>query len=363
MKFTSYLKQFDWFLFLAAILLASIGIAAILSTTWGGQDSMKILDKQIIAAVAGIFFVFGLTFLSYQVLKSYAYVLYAVMISSLVAVLLFGKEIRGTKGWFDLGFFQFQPTEFAKIALLIILAKYFSSISGKSSQIQHILVSSALALIPVGLVLLQPDLGSALILIFLWFLMLLLSGIKKKYVVTLVFLGVSLFWFSWNFALATYQKDRILSFINPMRDPLGAGYHMIQSKIAIGSGELIGRGLGHGPQSQLKFLPDQHTDFIFAVISEELGFLGAGLLLLLLLFLLLRIVKISKKVKDEFGLMVVVGTCFLFLVQMLINIGMNVGVLPVVGVPLPFVSYGGSALLFSFIILGILESITVRKAV
>lgn len=363
MKFTSYLKQFDWFLFLAAILLASLGIAAILSTTWGEEGSLKILDKQVIAAVAGVFFIFCLALINYQIFKNYSYVFYVLMILALLAVLFFGKEIRGTKGWFDFGFFQFQPTEFAKIVLLIILAKYFSSISGKPSQVRHILVSGILTLIPVGLILAQPDLGSALILILLWILMLLISGIKKEYIVTLIFFGAVLFLLSWNFALAPYQKDRILSFINPMRDPLGAGYHMIQSKIAIGSGELLGRGLGHGPQSQLKFLPDQHTDFIFAVISEELGFLGATLLLSLLFFLLLRIVKISKKVKDEFGLMLTLGTCFLFLIQIFINIGMNVGVLPVAGVPLPFVSYGGSALLFSFIILGILESITARKVV
>jgi len=363
MKFTSYLKQFDWFLFLAAVLLCILGIAAILSTTWGSENSIRILDKQVIAAVAGIFLIFILTFLNYQIFKNYAYIFYIFMIFTLLAVLFFGKEIRGTKGWFDFVFFQFQPTEFAKIVLLIILAKYFSSISGKPHQIKHILVSGILTFIPVGLILAQPDLGSALILVLLWVLMLLVSGIKKEYIALLFFLGLGLFLLAWNHALAPYQKDRILSFVNPMRDPLGAGYHMIQSKIAIGSGKLFGRGLGHGPQSQLNFLPDQHTDFIFAVISEELGFLGAIILLFLLCFLLLRIVKISKRVKDEFGLMLTLGTCFLFLIQIFINIGMNIGVLPVTGVPLPFLSYGGSALLFSFIILGILESITVRRAV
>lgn len=363
MKFTFYLKQLDWFLFLTAILLVSLGMAAILSTTWGEMNSYKILDKQVIAAIAGIFLFFLLTLLNYQLLKNYAYIFYLVMIGVLIVVLFLGKEIRGTKGWFDFGFFQFQPTEFAKIVLLIILAKYFSSVSGKPRQIRHIIVSGLLTFVPVGLILVQPDLGSALILVLLWILMLLISGIKKEYIAVLILLGLSISWIGWNFVLASYQKDRILSFINPMRDPLGAGYHMIQSKIAIGSGKLIGRGLGHGPQSQLKFLPDQHTDFIFAVISEELGFLGAVFLLSLFCFLLLRIVKISKKVKDEFGLMLTLGACFLFLIQIFINIGMNVGVLPVTGVPLPFVSYGGSALLFSFILLGILESITVRRVV
>ena len=363
MKILSYLKQFDWFLFLTSLFLVGVGMAAILSTTWGNENLTVILNKQIIAATIGIVFVFLLTFFNYQTLANYSYVIYVITLLVLIAVLIFGQEIRGTKGWFNFGFFQFQPAELAKVALLIILSKYFSGISGKPSRIQYILISGIITLIPIGLVMIQPDLGSALILLSLWIFMLLTSGIKKEYVAGLVAIGFFVIWLAWSFLLVPYQKERILTFVNPMSDPLGAGYHMIQSKIAVGSGQFLGRGLGHGTQSQLNFLPDQHTDFIFAVIAEELGFIGASLLLFLLIFLLFRIIKIAKKARNEFGLMLALGSCFLFLTQILINVGMNVGILPVAGVPLPFVSYGGSALIFSLVVIGILESVVVRRSV
>jgi rod shape determining protein RodA len=363
MKFSSYLKQFDWFLFLASLFLVGVGMAAILSTTWGNENLTVILNKQIIAAMIGIALVFLLAVFNYQTLANYSYVIYIVTLLVLVGVLIFGQEIRGTRGWFNLGFFQFQPAELAKVALLIILSKYFSGISGKPSRIQYILISGAITIIPIGLIMMQPDLGSSLILISVWIFMLLTSGIKKEYVAGLVAIGVLVIGIAWTFLFAPYQKDRILSFVNPMSDPLGAGYHMIQSKIAVGSGQFLGRGLGHGTQSQLNFLPDQHTDFIFAVIAEELGFIGASLLLFLLIFLLLRIIKIARSARNEFGLMLALGSCFLFLTQILINVGMNVGILPVAGVPLPFVSYGGSALIFSLVVIGILESVVVRRSV
>ena len=363
MKFLSYLKQFDWFLFLASLFLVGVGMAAILSTTWGNENLNVIFNKQIIAAMIGIALVFLLAFFNYQTLANYSYIIYAITLLVLIAVLVFGQEIRGTKGWFNFGFFQFQPAELAKVALLIILSKYFSGISGKPSRIQYILISGIITIIPIGLIMIQPDLGSALILLSLWIFMLLTSGIKKEYVAGLVACGFFVIWLAWSFMLASYQKERILSFVNPMSDPLGAGYHMIQSKIAVGSGQFLGRGLGHGTQSQLNFLPDQHTDFIFAVVAEELGFIGACLLLFLLLFLLFRIIKIAKSARNEFGLMLALGSCILFLTQILINVGMNVGILPVAGVPLPFVSYGGSALIFSLVVIGILESIVVRRSV
>ena len=363
MKFSLYLKQFDWFLFLASLFLVGVGMAAILSTTWGNENLTVILNKQIIAAIVGIVLVFLLAVFNYQTLANYSYVIYIVTLLVLVGVLIFGQEIRGTKGWFNLGFFQFQPAELAKVALLIILAKYFSGISGKPSRIQYILISGAITIIPIGLIMLQPDLGSALILLSLWIFILLTSGIKKEYVAGLVAIGFLVIGLAWTFLFAPYQKERILSFVNPMSDPLGAGYHMIQSKIAVGSGQFLGRGLGHGTQSQLNFLPDQHTDFIFAVIAEELGFIGVSLLLFLLIFLLLRIIKIARSARNEFGLMLALGSCFLFLTQIIINVGMNVGILPVAGVPLPFVSYGGSALIFSLIVIGILESVVVRRSV
>lgn len=353
------LRQLDWSIFIPAMLLIFVGFMAILSTTWQEDQVMKFIDKQIIAVVLGLILFFLLASLNYQIFANWAYAFYIIVCGLLVFVLLFGKEIRGMRGWFDFGFFQFQPSEFAKIALLIILAKYFSSISGKPSRFQYVVVSGILTLIPTVLVLVQPDLGSASILVFMWLFMLFVSGIKKHHILALIVGGIFVFFIGWHFILLPYQKERILTFVNPARDPLGAGYHLIQSKIAIGSGEIFGRGLGRGPQSQLKFLPDKHTDFIFAVIAEELGFLGASMLLGLLLFLIWRIIVLARQVHDEFAMMLILGALLFFLIQIFINIGMNLGILPIIGVPLPLVSYGGSSLLAALIVIGILESVAV----
>lgn len=353
------LRQLDWSIFIPALLLIFIGFMAIISTTWQEGQVMKFIDKQIIAVILGLILFFLLTLLNYQIFSNWAYAFYFIICGLLVFVLFFGREIRGTRGWFDFGFFQFQPSEFAKIALLIILAKYFSSISGKPSRFQYVVVSSILTLIPTLLILVQPDLGSALILVFMWFFMLLVSGVKKNHILALIAGGIFVFFIGWHFILLPYQKERILTFVNPARDPLGAGYHLIQSKIAIGSGEIFGRGLGRGPQSQLKFLPDKHTDFIFAVIAEELGFLGAGMLLGLLLFLIWRIIVLARQVHDEFAMMLILGALLFFLIQIFVNIGMNLGILPIAGVPLPLVSYGGSAMIAVLLVLGILESVAI----
>ncbi len=357
-KFLQVFKKLDWILFVAVIFLISLGLIAIISTTY--QDGLQdFVIKQIIAAVIGLIFLFALAFLDYRILQNYAYILYAIFSASLVLVLFFGTIFQGTRGWFNFGFFQFQPAEFVKIALIIVLARYFVQ-AKKQSNVIHIIVSGSITLVSAFLIMLQPDMGTALVLIVTWFGMLLISGIKKSYIFTIAIIGLAVVFVFWNFLLYDYQKDRILSFVSPEKDPLGAGYNMIQSKIAIGSGGMFGRGLGHGTQSQLKFLPAQHTDFIFAVISEELGFIGSGFMLILFFVLLFRILRTAIKARDEFGLMIACGVAIQFTFQILINIGMNLGILPIAGVPLPLVSYGGSAMLASLISLGIVESIYVR---
>lgn len=358
-KIVLNLKQFDWFILITVVLLAFIGLVMIYSATLGEMGSK--ISKQAIALSIGLILFFILSFIDYRLLKNYAYIIYILANCLLLAVLLIGKTVRGMSGWFDLGFFQLQPSELAKFALLIILAKYFASVTGKPSRFKFIIVSGILVFISTTLVAAEPDLGTALIFIFLWLGMLLFSGIKKIYIYLLGILGTSFSGLLWVFLLKDYQKDRILSFINPAKDPLGAGYNMIQSKIAVGSGGLIGRGLGHGPQSQLNFLPEQHTDFIFAVLAEELGLVGVILLLGLFSFLFLRIIGIAFKSRDDFSLMLVVGVIIMFSFQILVNIGMNIGILPVTGVPLPFVSYGGSALITNLLIFGLLESIIIRQ--
>jgi len=363
LNLTKIFKKSDWFLSLAVFLLIGLGIILIYSTSGSatGDFDFTNLKKQIIFAVIGLLFFFLMAFLDYQLLKKYTYVLYGIMVFSLIAVLFLGTEIRGTKGWFTFGFFQIQPAEFAKVILLIILARYFASVTGKISVLRHVVVSGLIALVPVGLIMLQPDFGSALILLFMWIIMLLVSGIKRSYVAMLGGGASFIGWFLWQFIFRGYQKERVLTFLYPSRDPLGSGYNVIQSKIAIGSGDWLGKGLGYGSQSQLKFLPAQQTDFIFAVLAEELGFLGASLLLVLFCFMLLRLVRITKNTEDGFGLMLGIGAAVIILFQVIVNIGMNLSIFPVTGVPLPLVSYGGSSLVSMLLLIGIVQSVAIRS--
>ncbi len=362
-KYLKLAGKIDWIMVVAVVLLISLGLLLIYSTSASasGMFDYANLKKQILAVAIGIIFFILLVFIDYKLFKNFAYFLYILMIVLLVAVLIFGSEIRGTKGWFNFGFFQFQPAELAKIILLIILAKYFASISGKLSMFRHIIISGIITFIPVGLIMMQPDFGSALVLVFLWFVMLFISGIKRNYIAILGGSGTFIGWIVWQFVFKDYQKERILTFLHPNRDPLGSGYNIIQSKIAVGSGGLLGKGLGYGSQSQLKFLPAQQTDFIFAALSEELGFFGGLLLLTLFFILLLRIINISKNSRDEFGLMIGIGAVLILIFQILVNVGMNMGLLPVTGIPLPFVSYGGSSLISILILMGILQSVYVRN--
>ena len=356
-------KKFDWFLSLTVFSLVGLGIILIYSTSGStrGDFDFTNLKKQIIFALVGLLLFFFIALVDYQLLKKYIYILYILMILSLLGVLFFGTEIRGTKGWFTFGYFQIQPAEFAKVVLLIILARYFANVTGKISVLRHVVVSGLLTLIPVGLIMLQPDFGSSLILIFMWLAMLLVSGVKRSYIAMLGG-GASLVgWLLWQLVFRAYQKERILTFLYPNRDPLGSGYNIIQSKIAIGSGGWLGKGLGYGSQSQLKFLPAQQTDFIFAVLAEEWGFLGASLLLVLFCLMLIRIIRITKNASDGFGLMLGIGAVSIILFQIIVNVGMNLGIFPVTGIPLPLVSYGGSSLVSILLLVGIIQSVIIHR--
>ena len=302
----------------------------------------------------------GISFFDYRALKDYTGLLYIVACSVLVAVLFFGSSIRGTSSWFDFGFFNFQPSELVKVAAIIILAKYLSKASNYLKDFKKIVASGIYISLLVTLIILQPDLGSALVVVFIWFSMLLVSGIKKKYIISILLLGSVLFAGSWNYILKDYQKDRIATFVSPQSDPLGAGYNVIQSMIAVGSGEIWGKGLGHGSQSQLNFLPEKHTDFIFAVIAEEMGFVGVLFILCLFMILFHRLLKISIETQDNFGKLIVLGISFMIMFHIAVNIGMNMGVMPVTGIPLPFISYGGSSLVSFLVMIGIVQSIYIK---
>ncbi len=353
--------KLDWVLFFSVVLLLSIGLLALYSISLQDTsfNSMN-LDKQLISCILGIFALFFFSFYDYRALSMYATKLYFGGIILLLFVMFWGTTIRGTTGWIGFGAFHIQPVEIIKLIMIIFLAVFLSKKKTQLSIVVRIIASIVLIFIPVFLILRQPDFGSVAIIIGSWILMLLLSGIDKKNLF-LLFLGVTLVAGSSWFFLMDYQKDRLISFVDPSRDPRGSGYNVIQSMVAVGSGQLFGKGIGHGSQSQLNFLPEKHTDFIFAVIAEELGFLGVTVIFVLFGVMIYRMKEIARLARDNFGYLLTMGIIFVIFLQVLINIGMNIGMAPVAGVPLPFVSYGGSSLVLALASIGIVESVYLRR--
>lgn len=356
--FLRLFKNFDWFLVGSAAFLCSIGIAVLFSTTYDFKMSSEAM-KQVLYVILGFAALFAVAQIDYRAYKSYSGVLYILVILLLLSVRFFGKSAMGATRWIDFGFFQFQPSLVAQLLMAIILAKYFADHYEGLRGIKAIVRSGVFVAIPTILVALQPDLGTAFVFIFLWFIMLVFSNAKKIYVVALAVLGVLSLPIAWLF-LRDYQRARVLTFMNPGADPQGAGWNVTQAQIAIGSGQLWGRGLGHGTQSQLNFIPEKHTDFIFASMAEEMGFLGVCVALLLYSVIFFRGAKIAILARDFFGTYLAIGILAMIFIHVFVNIGMNLGIMPVTGIPLPFISYGGTPILVDLAALGILESIYVR---
>lgn len=363
-RITIALKKFDWPLYLAICLLGILGLILIYSVALGSQVEQNYLNfkKQIAFFVLGAILVIIIAvFVDYRALIKYNTVLYALGIILLLVVLFFGKTIRGTTGWFNLGFFSFQPVEFVKIFLLIFLSKFFSDKAKYIGQFKYLILSGLGVILVMTLVVLQPDFGSALILLVVWLVLILLTGIKKTHLLFLGSIFIIFCMILWFFIFAPYQKERIKVFLDPSLDPLGSGYNVTQAMIAIGSGNIFGKGLTFGSQSQLRFLPESQTDFIFAVLAEELGLVGVLLLFALWAIIFWRLVKTAKKVSDNFALYLIISISTLFFTQVIINIGGNLGLLPITGITLPFVSYGGSSLIACMIMTGLIESINMRN--
>lgn len=356
-------KNFDWVLFGVTMLLALIGVVVIYSTSFKAANLLAPVD----AAHQGYFLVVALVGLvlaarmDYRGWSKLTPILYILMLVSLVAVFILGKTALGATRWIDLGFFQFQPSEFAKIVMIIVLAKYFSTNYDHMDSPRHLVVSLLYVLVPAILVLAQPDLGTALVFGAIWLVMAIMAKIRWSYLAALFAALLAFLPIFVQFILKPYQRDRLEVFFNPTADPLSTGYNVVQSTIAVGSGQVFGRGLAAGSQSQLNFLPSQHTDFIFAVLSEKMGFVGGVIVLLLFVVLLMRGLYIASRAEDRFGVFIAVGVVTMILFHLFVNIGMNVGLMPVTGIPLPFISYGGTSLLVSFIAIGLLESIAVRR--
>lgn len=356
-----YLKNYDWILFFSTVLLLCFGLAEIYSIALSKETDLINFKKQVIFIIIGLSLLFILSFIDYHNIRNSANYLYIFSILLLLSVLQFGKVIRGTRGWFDFGLFNFQPVEFVKIILIVYLARYFSTTAINIKPIKHLILTGIGTSILVLLVMKQPDFGSSLILLSIWGMLIILSGFNKKYlavIAVMIMLGMASGWF---FFFKDYQRQRIMTFLNPTKYSMDEGYNVTQAMIAVGSGGIMGRGIGFGSQSQLKFLPEAQTDFIFAVISEELGFFGVFLIMSFFTIFFLRIVKATKQINNDFGIYFLLGAGCLIFIQMFINIGMNIGLVPVVGISLPFLSYGGSSIVSSLALVGIIESIILRS--
>ena len=350
-------KRIDWFLvfFLIPIVLAGLSVMKSFSSL-EGSDSF--FNKQIIWILISftVFFVFS--FMDFRFLKRTNVLISLFLILSGILLILFvvGTVSHGAQSWLDFGSFSFQPADMMKLVLILLLAKYFSRRHVEIKDIKHILISGLYAIVPFVLVLLQPDFGSAIIIFLIWFGMTLVSGISQKHVLILAFAGILAFSLFWMFIFAPYQKARVVNFLNPTTNIHGSGYNAIQSTIAVGSGKITGKGLGFGTQSRLKFLPEYQTDFVFAAFAEEWGFIGSLLVFLLFALVIWRILYYASISSSNFEMLFAMGVAIFFVSHIFINIGMNLGLMPVTGITLPFMSYGGSHLVVEFASLGILMS-------
>jgi len=355
-------KKLDWPIIITVFFLLAVSLVTLYSLNLNQEiPNFLKFEKQIIAIAIGLAAILFFIKVDYRFLKDWGYVIYGLGFLALISVLLWGTASRGVAGWFSIGILNFQPVEIFKIILVVALAKFFSSRLSAYSPLKKIIYSLLITALPAAVIILQPDLGSAIILIIIWFSYLFFINLKKKHILIMFLLILLTSSGAYFYILKDYQKQRILSFIYPKQDVQGAAYQVNQSIIAVGSGRLLGRGLGLGTQSSLKFLPEQETDFIFAVIAEEFGFIGASLVILGLGFILLRTIKIISTTREPFAMLTALGLAVYFFSHALINIGMNIGFAPIIGVPLPFLSYGGSAILSNLVGIGILESIAAHE--
>jgi len=355
MNFTgikSLFRNIDWILFSSVLLISLAGLVTMNSFV---GDSI-FFNKQVIWIIVSTIAFIVASNIDWSFLKSTRVIIYLFLLSTTLLFLLFvaGNVTKGAQSWFNFGAFSFQPVDVVKLAVILLLSKYFSRRHIEIANVRHILVSGAYVFVVFLLVMLQPDFGSAIIIFAVWFGMVLVSGISKKHLLAVFLIASVVFGGLWFFVFKPYQKARIVTFLNPLTDIRGSGYNAYQSTIAVGSGQIFGKGIGYGTQSKLQFLPEYQTDFIFSAFAEEWGFFGVTLLLLLYGIVFWRMLKISFKGGGNFEILFGLGLLILFMVHTTIHIGMNIGLLPVTGNTLPFMSYGGSHLLAEYFGLGIL---------
>ncbi|MDE2030827.1 MAG: rod shape-determining protein RodA [Patescibacteria group bacterium] len=344
--------QIDWLLFLFVLPVLGASLLTMKSFT----EKTPYFSHQLVWIIVSFIIFFLLSMVDFRFLKrtDVLVILFSVFSALLLSLFIVGHVAKGAKSWFSFGSFSFQPSDMMNLVVILMLAKYFSRRHVEIDNFKHIFISGIYALIPFLLVFFQPDFGVAIIIFFIWLGMILISGISKKHLLIVLSGGLIAFLLLWGFVLKPYQKSRVVNFVQPLSNIHGSGYNVYQSIIAVGSGQIYGKGVGFGTQSRLKFLPEYQTDFIFAAFSEEWGFVGAIILFLLFGLIIWRILHIALLGATNFEMLYGVGLAIYFMSHFIINIGMNIGIMPVTGITLPFMSYGGSHLLTEFIGLGIL---------
>ena len=353
MKIIQKYADIDWILFLATVPLLAVGLVGMRS--FGGESDYY-FTRQLFWIGISVFVFFSFSLVDWRFLrKSELLAGFFVVASFFLAVLLLlGHSVKGASSWFDFGLFSVEPVDPLKIVIILILAKYFSRRHIEIANIRHIILPSLYVFIPTLLVFLQPDFGSSIIIFLIWLGMMLVSGINKKHLIIIFLIAVATLASAWLFAFKPYQKARVLTFLDPTRDVRGSGYNALQSMIAVGSGQFFGRGIGFGTQSRLEFLPEHQTDFIFAAFAEEWGFVGALFVFVFFGILIWRVLKIASLGQSNFESLYGVGVAIFLMAHLFVNIGMNIGIMPITGTTLPFLSYGGTHMLTVFMALGIL---------
>ncbi|NIN68221.1 MAG: rod shape-determining protein RodA [Anaerolineae bacterium] len=342
----------------------ALGVALIYSATLASAPPSQdwwdtFLARQIIYAVLGIALMLLVSFTDYSIFANVNHLIYGLTILSLILVYAVGQISFGAQRWISLGFFDLQPSELAKVLLIIVLAKFLADRREDLKRLPYFLMSLVYVAVPIVFVYIQPDLGTAIVLGVCWLAMVLMAGVRFRHLGLIAAIGLIASPLVWS-ALHGYMRERIFVFLNPERDPLGAGYNINQARIAVGSGGWLGQGFARGSQSQLHFLRVRHTDYVFSVLGEELGFVGVVLVLILFLVVIWRMLRAAEMARDTFGQLIACGITTVIAFQVIANIGMNVGLLPSSGVPLPFVSYGGSALVALLIGEGVVQNIIIR---
>lgn len=354
---------FDWTMLLFILALAAIGIINIYSASTSlEQTGTPVHIKQIYWLGIGFLLMFIIALIGPQRISFFAYPFYLAVIISLIAVLLFGKTVNNAQRWLSLGGFTIQPSEMARLAVILVLANYFHRRDQHEPySLVQLIVPLLIVFVPCGLIFKQPDLGTTILIFLVGMSVIMVNGVRLFSFITMVVMGIGAVLVAWFKVIKDYQKDRIISFLFPDQDPLGSAYNQIQSKIAVGSGQFTGKGFMAGTQGQLKFLPEHHTDFAYSVLAEEWGFIGASLVILLLAALTIRMLVLAYRAKDKLGMLIIIGCTALLFWPSIINIAMVTGTFPVTGMPLPFISYGGSSFITNMAAIGLIQGVVIRR--